>query len=100
MLPVQEAVKKSVKTFAELFPPDAARDLRLEEVSISEDERTWQVTLSYKNPDYDQEARPTDEAANNFLRAFTASGTGVSARKFKTVTLNAADGNLLSVKNA
>lgn len=98
MLPVQEAVKQSVKTFTELYPNDTFRDLRLEEVSITEDGRKWQVTLSYKNPDYGEESGPKYDPSKELLRM--TGWTGPSPRHFKTVTLNSEDGSLLSVKNA
>ncbi len=98
MLPVKEAVRESVKTFSELYAPEMFRDIRLEEVSISEDEKTWQVTLSYRNPDYRDEVQSSDEATKNLLRM--TGWSGPPTRHYKTVALNASDGSLLSVKNA
>ncbi len=98
MLPVQEAVRQSVKTFAELYPPDIFRDLRLEEVSISEDERTRQVMLSYRNTGIQDGAQNEDAATASFLRL--GGWPGSTSRLYKTVTLDASDGFLVSVKNA
>lgn len=48
MIDVKEAAKRAAEYFADLYPPDTYADLQLEEVELTEDEKFWLITLSYK----------------------------------------------------
>ncbi|MEO7029065.1 MAG: hypothetical protein ABI147_06645 [Acidobacteriaceae bacterium] len=102
MLTVKDAVKSSLIEFAEVFPSDRFQDLRLEEVSIAEDDSTWQVTVSYKNPDFEQELVALREANKNPLAAYAAQLKieRVPTRHLKAITISVDDGSLVSIKNA
>ena len=101
MLQVKEAVKASVAVFEELFPPEVFREPRLEEVSLSDDERSWRITLSYKNPDMEEELAAQRAESKSLAAAFGGnSSRTVPTRHFKSVTINSADGSLVGIKSA
>lgn len=93
---VQEIVRKAITTFGELFPNEMKKDLRLEEVRLSDDEAIWSTTVSFKNPDTD------DELALDQQSQSVAALLGVRRhpRKYKTVTLRSGDGQLLGIVDA
>lgn len=47
MINVQQAVANAKKTIRELDEEEQFRDLRVEEVTLSEEENAWLVTLGY-----------------------------------------------------
>ena len=47
MIDVKEAVRTAAKYLADLFAEEDISDIRLEEVQLSEDGQTWNVTLSF-----------------------------------------------------
>ena len=98
MVAVRDAVKLSLETLQEIFPGEAMPDLRLEEAMLSEDERKWEVTVSYVNPDLERNLASRDRG-NNGLTHFLAEHARVPTRLYKTVTLNAEVGTLLGIKN-
>ena len=98
MLKVQEAVKRSLSTFAELFSDVDGQELRLEEVSLSPDANSWLVTVSYKNPDYDEELG--DAPSSSGLAALIGSYKQLNRRLRKTIKLRAEDGEFLGIKSA
>lgn len=101
MLTVKDAVKSSLAEFAEIFPADRFQDLRLEEVSIADDNSTWKVTVSYKNPDFEQELAAYRESNKNLIAALGGTGIGqVPTRHFKAITIAVDDGSLVSIRNA
>jgi hypothetical protein len=85
MISVKEAVKAATQFVADMFSAENPQGLRLEEVELSQDERTWYVTLS-------------------FIRGITLGAMsallsgGSEGREYKTVTIRAADGVVQSVK--
>jgi hypothetical protein len=50
MLTVKEAVDAAEKWVRNLYPASALKQLRLEEVELSSDERIWRVTLGWAEP--------------------------------------------------
>jgi hypothetical protein len=99
MLQVQEAVRRSLNTFIELFPNAELQDLRLEEVSLSPDESSWLVTVSYKNPDYKEE-QEDHSATSTGLSVLLGNYRGVSRRLNKTIKLRADNGEFVGIKSA
>ncbi len=100
MLQVKEAVKVSLSTFADLFPSEAYQDLRLEEVLLSDDEESWKVTVSYRNPDFEEE-RQLKREENTPLAALTGGIRPiVHTRHYKSIRLKVEDGSLIGISNA
>jgi hypothetical protein len=97
MLQVQEAVKRSLTTFVELFSDADLKDLRLEEVSLSPDDANWLVTVSYKNPDYGAEPEPNPSETTG-LAALLGGHRLVSRRLQKTIKLRAENGDFVGIK--
>jgi len=102
MLEVKEAVQVSISTFANLFPTEKHQDLHLEEVKLSADENSWIITVSYKNPDLEEELR-VKRADNNLLNPFVGGGAKVEqvhTRHYKSISIKATDGKLMGIMNA
>jgi hypothetical protein len=85
MISVKDAVKAATQFVADMFSAESPQGLRLEEVELSQDERTWNVTLSFVRG-----ATPGAAAA-------LWSGGSVG-REYKTVAVRTADGVVTSVK--
>jgi hypothetical protein len=80
VLRVQEAVKKAKSYLPDLFFESSGQvaDVRLEEVEISDDEKSWAVTFSYLLAD---DMRP------------------IQIRQYKTIRIRTSDGDFLGVRN-
>ena len=76
---VKEAVQRASKYLPEVFDAAQGRELRLEGVEKSDDERFWNVTFSY--------ATRTRLEESDFFR------------DFKTVRLRDADGEFMGARN-
>jgi len=50
MLTVKEAVQAAEQWVRELYPKQELEHLRLEEVTLSEDDRYWRITLGWVEP--------------------------------------------------
>ncbi len=48
MIDVKEAARLAAEYFANLYDPNTYTDLQLEEVELTDDEKYWMITLSYK----------------------------------------------------
>lgn len=84
MLKFKEAVVRS-RALLEDIERVASKTVRFEGAELSDDERYWQVTFSYWLAD--QDAWESTEVASDLLRKYT------------TLRLRAADGELFGVKN-
>jgi hypothetical protein len=81
------------------FPEDQLHGLRLEEVTLTDDERNWLVTISYKNPDLDADLA-AHQAEKKGLAAIMGRPTSpVPTRHFKTIKLKAEDGALVGIRS-
>lgn len=80
MIEVNDATNIAAEYLKKLFPD--ANNMQLEEVEISEDEKFWNVTLSYEYYD------PANPSAMLFNRK----------RKYKIFRINANTGDVLSMK--
>jgi hypothetical protein len=98
MVAVKEAVKLSLENLNDLFPGETMPGLRLEEIARSEDDRNWDVTVSYLNPDFDREVAGR-EKGNNGLKYFLDEKKNVPMRLYKTVSINVEDGSLVAIRN-
>ena len=76
---VKQAVQQASKYLPEIFETAAGRELRLEGVEKSEDERFWSVTFSYPT-------RTKQEESEYF-------------RDFKTIRLRDVDGEFVGARN-
>lgn len=85
MIDVQQAVQ-SAKSFAlGVYPPSELRDLRVEEVDLADDGRTWEITLGWSDP---------AQASGTALAFLGQSGP----RIYKTFRIDAETGNARSMK--
>lgn len=87
-LTVHDAVKSASFHLESLLGP--VKDVRLEEVELSDDGRWWFVTLGYYRPD----ARPVPSTAMNDLLG-TA---GTVPREYKVFTVDADNGVVKAMK--
>lgn len=95
MLQVQDAVRNSIELLGKMFPKEDVRDPRLEEVSLSEDEKFWLVTVSFSNPDYESKQAPTEPAD---IASLLWKMNTPSRRTAKTIKLKSADGAFVGMK--
>lgn len=83
MIPVKIAVTEAVRFFEDMFPN--AKDIRLEEVELSDEGPWWDVTLSYAAP-------PTSTSYA------LASVIGQPERVYKIIRLDREDATVRSMK--
>ena len=86
MLRVQEAVKQAKAYLPELFfdAVDKIEDIRLEEVELSEDEKSWAVTFSFV---------PANQPTPSLMSMLAAT------RRYKTIRIRSTDGQFIGVRN-
>ena len=89
MIDVKEAVRTAANYLADLFAEEDISDIRLEEVELSEDNQTWNVTLSFL-----RKVRVRGAPAE----ALSAGLGPQMDRDFKVLTVRAEDGVVTSVK--
>ena len=76
MIDVRDAVERAVEYMRTLPAQGDIRDVLLEEVELSDDERHWFITLSY----------------------LTTGATLLSGRKYKTFKVEASTGRVIAMK--
>ena len=84
ILDVKEAAKIAVAYVADLLSQDQLRDIRLEEVELSEDDDYWLVTIGFSRP----------EITKNVWEIVG----GQLGREYRQVKLQARDGKVISMK--
>jgi len=85
MIPVKEAVKAAMQFLAETFEGETLANPRLEEIEPSDDGAYWYITVSFFR--------------DNPRAAFAATmGVRLEGREFKTVTVDANNGTVKSMK--
>lgn len=89
MTDVKEAVRTAANYLAELFAEEDISDIRLEEVELSEDVQTWNVTLSFLRK---------AKVAGPLVDALSAGLASQVERIYKVLTVRADDGSVTSVK--
>ena len=89
MIDVKEAVKKALDYVSSVIPVEALIDPRLEEVELSENEKTWLITISF--------IRVTP---SKYLHSLASAMQEVtqSDREYKLVSVDADTGKPLSMK--
>lgn len=95
---VQDAVRRSISAFGDIFPAAAREDLRLEEVSLNDEESEWITTVSFPNPDY-SDVEISRPAPNSLAEMLGHSTSGPSRRLYKEIHLRSVDGKLLGILN-
>jgi len=50
MVPVKQAIQYAIQFLRDIYEGQALDDLRLEEVELAEDEKSWNITLSFLRP--------------------------------------------------
>lgn len=93
---VQDAVRQSISAFGAVFPPEMQKDLRLEEVLLSNDEAVWNITVSFRNPDL-SDVEISAPAPNSLAAMLGAKGP--NGRIYKTIRVRSEDGRLLGISN-
>jgi hypothetical protein len=88
MLTVKEAVQAAEKWVRDLYPEGDLNHLRLEEVSLSSNERFWDITLGWAEPAVRQ----------NPLSPVFSSNLQVLPRVYKTLHVDAETGEVKSMK--
>lgn len=97
MLQIQDAVKNSLEALGSVYPSGDVREPRLEEVTLSDDEQFWLVTISFTNPDYDAERE--DSTGPSSLGSLLFQLQTPKRRLTKTIKFNALSGKLLGIKS-
>ena len=88
MLTIKEAVQRAEEWVRDLYPESDLHHLRLEEVTLSGDERNWEITLGW-----------ADKAVRqNSLSAAFSSDLQVLPRVYKTLLVDAETGVVKSMK--
>lgn len=88
MLTVKEAVRAAEEWVRELYPHAALEHLRLEEVQLSDDASTWEITLGWVEP----------AVRENAFAAVLAKEANVLPRVYKRLEVDAANGAVRSMK--
>ncbi len=88
MLTVKDAVQAAEDWVRDLYPKSSLKHLRLEEVQLSDDEKTWHITLGWA------------EAAgrSNGLAAALNREVTAPPRVYKTLEVDAEGGGVRSMK--
>lgn len=92
MIDVKAAVAKAMAYLGELYDTSKFREILLEEVEKSPDDKFWLVTLGY--------SRPLEAASTDLLKAI-APAFGVSTkytREYKVFAIDANNGEVRSMK--
>jgi hypothetical protein len=98
MVDVKTAVSSSLRYLGEVISPSQLRDVQLEEVMLSEDEKYWLVTFSYIRPEGVLNDKPSGELEASVKNAFPFNLVR-DRRFFKTVKLRRDDGEFFGLTN-
>lgn len=88
---VKEAARVAKNHIADLFKDEAAKDIGLEEIGFDGSTGTWRVTVGFSRPWSDRD-EPLFPSVQEIL-------TRRQVRDMKVVTLDDANGHILSVRN-
>ena len=97
MVDVKTAVTSGLRYLSEILPASQLRDVRLEEVMLTDDERYWLVTFSYIQPESivnDKASGALESSVNNLLNGLVR-----DKRFFKTIKLRREDGEFFGLTN-
>lgn len=88
MIDVQDAVRNAFEYIENLFDDEEIKDLRLEEIELTDDENFWLVTLGFfrSNVQDDQEG------------ILASVVTGPPKREYKIMRIRAEDGEVRAMK--
>jgi hypothetical protein len=87
MVEVKKAVRIALEYASDLFSSEPVIDPRLEEVSLSDDEKLWTVTISF--------IRPTPKSPNHQT---IIDALKPPEREYKSITVDSQTGKVLSMK--
>jgi hypothetical protein len=90
MVEVQQAVQIALQYVDKLFGGDTAKQLQLEEVELSDDERHWFITIGFNQP-VTFEGDFLSEALKSITRPRVE-------RKYKVIDVDAKSGKVRAVK--
>jgi hypothetical protein len=90
MIDVKQAVKNALEYVGSIFPAGEMIDPRLEEIELTQDEKSWLITVSFirKTPPQSVLQIPNQLAWN----------INTNDREYKLITLSAESGKPLSMK--
>lgn len=91
---IKEAAKGAKQHIAELFTEEGVKDVGLEEIEFDGNSGIWRITIGFSRP-WDR----VDESPSYSSIAELVGATRKRAREMKVVTLDDAEGKVLSVKN-
>lgn len=92
MIDVKQAIKTAFDHINDLYDEGELKDLALEEVGLSDNERYWFVTLGFTR----ELSVPLERTSTSVLEAFVARQR--SMRVYKVFKIDALTGQLLSMK--
>jgi hypothetical protein len=97
MIDIKEAVTAAVTQFEQLYPDSGYRDIRLEEVELTDDDKHWVITLSYMRPQTET-AEETQGPASELLKGLAKMGK--HRRDYRTFRVDTDTGLVRSMKLA
>lgn len=90
---VKDAARIAKQYIGDLFEPEGARNIGLEEIEYEGSSQTWYVTIGLSRP-WDREEFPSIASITEMM------GTPRKLRRdMKVVSIDDASGNVISVKN-
>ena len=88
MVPVKQAVGHAVQFLRDMYEGEPLDDIRLEEVEISDDEKAWNITLSFlRGPSNVQPLLPFALPRTREYKAITVSAETGAVRSMKIRTV-------------
>lgn len=98
MVDVKTAVNSGLRYLGEIISPSQLRDVQLEEVMLSDDEKFWLITFSYIKPEGVLSEKPAGELEASIKSSFPFNLVR-DKRFFKTVKLRRDDGEFFGLTN-
>ena len=95
MIDIKEAIDSAVAKFSELYSKSGYRDIKLEEVELTDDDKYWLITISYMLPQNETETA-LETAASDLLKNLAQMRK--YQRDFKTIQIDADTGAFRSMK--
>lgn len=93
MIDVKESVRTALDYLSNLYDTSGFKDILLEEVELSEDEKRWNVTIGFTRPVY------SDNPIRAALEKATMDKSGIQyKREYKVFEISADDGKVRAMK--
>jgi hypothetical protein len=97
----KEAIRIAQAFLMDLEPPASSERLELDEIALSDDEKSWLVTFAVVSPARDEEGQ-FESGVNDSVRVLLGLGSTKAGRmrSIRTVKVRRDDGAFLALKNA